>query len=122
MSAGAFTNSRYTADDGTIYPIRVQPETLALTLGGTANTAPTGAVTGKIRARTSGGRRRYGVHARKVAIRFTGAVPDGYAANSIITLPILQPALYNALVSGGTTGTYLGNAVEVVYKTAEKTK
>lgn len=122
MSAGAFENSKYEADDGEIYPIRIQPETLALTLGSTANAAPTGAVTGKIRARVGGGRRKYGVHARTVTVRFTGTLPAGYKPGSTITLPILKPALYNAIVGGATTGTYLSQAVEVVYKTAEKLK
>ena len=122
MSAGNFVNSKYEADDGTIYPIRVQPETLTLSLASTANAAPAGTVDGKVRARSSGGRRRYGVHARTVAIRFTATPPTGYAENSVITLPILKPALYNAITAGATTGTYLSTAVEVVYKTAEKTK
>lgn len=119
MSAGKFNRSRYMADNGTdIYPVRVQPETLALTLGGTANAAPAGAATEKISARISGGRRTLGMNCRRARIQFTAAPPDGYAVDKILTVPILTPTLYQS-ISKGTTGTYLGVACEVVGKTPE---
>ena len=118
MSAGAFVISRYEADNGDVFPIRIQPETLTLTLAGAANSAPTDAVNQSIFARAGGGRRRYGRQARQVRIRFTGAVPDGYAANSVITLPALTPEFYNSLRSDS-TGTYLGATVRVAGRSSE---
>ena len=44
MSAGDFQRSKYQSREGNIYRIRIQPETLGLTLGGTANSEPTGAI------------------------------------------------------------------------------
>ena len=112
MSAGVFVISRYEADNGDVFPIRVQPETLALTLGGSANTAPTDPVDQSVFARAGGGKRKYGRQARAVRLRFTGAVPDGYAPNSTITVPILTPELFGTLTAT-TTGSYLGTAVRV---------
>lgn len=121
MSAGAFASSKYEAGDGTIFRIRVQPETLALTLAGTTNTAPAGTVTGKITARVGGGNREYGIKARAVTVKWTGVAPDGYKADEILRVPVLTPALYNG-VSPGTTGSYLGSAIEVVGKLPERVR
>lgn len=119
MSAGNFDRSKYVGDDGvSIYPVRIQPETLALTLGGTANAAVAGAVTEKVSARVSGGRRTLGISCRKVRFQFTAEPPEGYEAGRVLTLPILQPALFQSIAKG-TTGTYLGVAVEVLGKTPE---
>ena len=125
MSQGAFNRSRYTRSNtgADIHPIRIQPETLTLTFGGTANAAPTGAFTSDISASVSKGRRGIGLKARTVTFVFTGTPPTGYKADSPITLPILQPALWAGL-SRGTTGTYTvggtAQAIEVLYKTEEK--
>lgn len=121
MSAGGFDRGRYTADNGDIHPIRIQPETAALTLGGTANAIPSGATTSGISAKVSGGRRQLGLTARTVTLTWTGAVPDGYEPDGLIRVPILQPALYTA-IARGTTGTYLGSAVEVVGKSPESVR
>lgn len=118
MSAGVFTLSKYEADSGTVYSVRVQPETLAASVGGGANTAPTGNVTGEPSAMVGGSRRSIGVHCRGVRIRFTGAAPEGYKPQGVIFIPILTEARYDAITRGA-TGTYLGAAVEVVGKVPE---
>ena len=118
MSAGSFELSKYEANDGGVYPIRVQPETLALTLGGTANAAPAGDVDQPILAKVSRANGAYGVRPRKVTIRFTAAPPDGYSENQTFSLPVMQPTLWD----GATTGTvaeYLGVAAIVVSRSAE---
>lgn len=120
MSAGNFIRSRYESDAGNIHPIRIQPETADATIG-SVNAAPAGAVDVPISARVSGGSRQIGLTARKVRLAFTGTPPTGYAANSVVTIPILTPARFNS-VAVGTTGTYLGTAVEVVGKTSESSK
>lgn len=118
MSAGAFSTTRYAANDGEIYPIKLQPETLALTIDGTANDAPTGGVTIDILAKVSRRNRAYGIKPRTVTIRFTAAPPTDYLANQLYTIPCLQPAIWNA-AARSTTGTYLSTACVVVGKSAE---
>lgn len=120
MSAGNFVRSRYESDAGNIHPIRVQPETIAANIGG-ANAAPAGTVDVAISARVSGGNRQLGLTARKVRLAFTGGSPTDYADDSIVTIPVLTPAIFNA-IAVGQTGTYLGQAVEVVGKTSESSK
>lgn len=122
MSAGPFTLSRYLADNGQVKPIRIQPETIGLTLGTDTNIAPVTPVTsGATFARVSGGNRRYGTKARSVTLRFSGAVPDGYTPNAILRVPVLQPAVWDAVSAGG-TGQYLGSPVVVVGKSAERSR
>jgi hypothetical protein len=113
MSAGAFQIAKYETDKGGLMPIRVQPETLALTIGGVANAAPTGTMTDAYgSARVGGGGRQHGVKARSVTIKFTGTPPAGYKADSPITLPVLTQVAW-AGYSKGDTGTYLGTAIVV---------
>lgn len=118
MSAGNFVRSRYESNSGEIYPIRIQPETLALQIGTTANAAPTGAITAEVSARANGSRRTLGMNARTVTVAFTAAPPEGYATNTTLTIPVLTPELWDS-ASKGTTGTYLSVAVEVVGKSPE---
>jgi len=116
MSAGAFTIGRYAASYGAgtaIHPIRVQPETLTLTIATVANTAPTGAISNPISARVSGGRRAIGLGCRKVTVKFSGALPAnlGYLANGSLTLPWLNP--FTVAIAKGAVGTYQGAAIIV---------
>lgn len=121
MSAGNFTRSFYTTDAGAVASIRIQPETLTLSLDGGTNLSPGGPATLPISARVSGSNRGIGLKARTVRFRFTGAVPEGYATNGILTLPVLSQTFYNA-INAGDTGTYLGSAVEVVGKSPERVR
>lgn len=121
MSAGAFTISKYESDSGTIYPIRVQPETLTANLG-SANAAPAGTVDGTVLARARKNRRGYGVGARTVRVRFTGAAPDDYAPNQTLSIPVLTPDVFNAIIPNSTTGTYLGAAILVIGKSPESVR
>lgn len=117
MSAGSFVLTRYEADSGTVYPIRVQPETLSANIGG-ANAAPAGTADADVFARTGGGNRRYALKARSVSVKFTGALPTGYAAGQTLRIPILTPALWNSITVGD-TGTYLGSDIQVVGRLRE---
>ena len=126
MSAGPFLKRGYEANDGKMFPIRIQPETITLDIAGNVNTA--GALAGEPglpSVDVGKSRRSNGVHARLVRFKFTGTPPAGYTPNSTLTLPILKPETYNAL-SDGATGTYtlLGqsHAIEYVGKTPEKIK
>lgn len=124
MSAGAFQNEIYVDNFGNFYPISIQPETLTLTLGGEANVAAAGPLVPNLPSvAVSRGRRTLGVNARLVRFRFSGTLPPGYQANSILTLPVLTVAAFNAY--GKTTvGTYTLNGtsydIAFVGKTAEK--
>lgn len=119
MSAGGFNRSAYQGDDLTlIFPCRVQPETLDLVIDGTSNSAPTAPPNQAVSARVSGGRRTFGVTARKVRITFTGTLPDGYKAGQVIALPVMTPSVY-AAIAKGQVGEYLGKPIQVVGKTPE---
>lgn len=117
MSAGAFVLSFYEADDDEIFPIRVQPETLAASIGA-VNAGATGPATVPVFARTGGGRREYGRKTRSVSVKFTGAVPDGYATDRLLRIPIMTSAVFSG-IDVGDTGTYLGVGVQVVGKSSE---
>ena len=113
MSQGQFLNSRYERGTGGIHPIRVQPETLQLNLGGTPNDPPAGAVSDFISARVSGSRRGLGLFARTVTIAWTGTPPTGYDDRGQVTLPWMDATTFTTL-GRGVSGTYLGADVQVV--------
>jgi hypothetical protein len=116
MSQGAFQNAKYqdSKDPGNIRSIKIQPETLTLTVDGVANTQPSGALNSYPRATVSAGRRSNGVNARLVSFKFTGTVPAGYKAGASLTLPWLTATTFGD-VSEGMAGTYapLGTAVAI---------
>ena len=123
MSAGSPINTVYESGSGLFFPIRVQPETLSLTLNSVANTAPANTPgAGLPSAKGSGGRRSIGVNARLVRFRFTDTSPTGYKPGGTISLPVLQAAVY-AAYGKSQTGTYTLNGtaytVEYVGKTPE---
>lgn len=120
MSSGPFSSSKYEANSGDIYPVKVQPETLTLTIGGSSNSAPAGTVDQTIRAKVSGSRRSYGVHTRTVTIELTAAL-TGYKENALITLPWLVQSTWEALAPDA-TGTYLGTACRLAGKSPERIK
>jgi len=124
MSAGPFETVAYSTDTGAIYPIKIQPETMTLSIDGTANAAPAGPIQGNLpSAQVSKGRRAHGINARLVRFRFTGAVPPGYKPDGVISLPVLSQATY-AGWGKGQTGTYsiqgTDYAIAFVGKTPEK--
>jgi len=119
MSAGPFLRSRYVSDEGDVHPIRVQPETIALTIDGTSNVPTTDSITIPISARVSGSRRGIGLRSRTVTFVFTDNRPVGYEADSPLTLPWLQSSTFTG-ISRGDTGTYLGGDIEVLYRSPER--
>lgn len=118
MSSGPFTDSKYAADDGTVYGIKIQPETISLTINGQENTPPTGAVTGDVLARVTGSRRGYGVFARVGRIRIVAPGTSGLAAGRTITLPLLNGDIYDEMKKPN-QGTYNTATVAVVGRSAE---
>ncbi|MGA7935229.1 MAG: hypothetical protein WCA35_16895 [Kovacikia sp.] len=119
MSQGAFTISRYADDLGDLHPIRLQPETLAATINGAVNAAPSGALTpGADQVRARGSRRKIGKVARWVSFTFTGAVPTGYKAGTGGRIPVLVKATWDA-AGIGQTGDYLGSPIQITGKGSE---
>lgn len=122
MSSGIFTTTSYASNTlGDVHRIRLQPETLALTLGGTANAAPSGTAV-LPSAQISKSKRALGINARTVTIKFgPGDAPDGYKDDSPITLPWLQNnSAFLTSVPGITAVTYLSVAAILVGTAPEK--
>lgn len=121
MSQGAFQYSRYVNDDGEDMRIRVQPETLALVIGGVTNAGGSGTdpVVGTVK--TSQSRRAFGTKPRTVSFRFTAAPPTGYKGDPISNIPLLQEEIYDAATPLA-TGTYQGAAIEVISRSPESSR
>ena len=124
MSAGVFIITVYEADDGKIFPIKTQPETLLLSIttdsGTVTNGAPDGSAgSGLPTARVGGSRREYGVFARGVRIKFVGDPPANYKPDSPIFLPILKKGDL-AKITRSNTGTYLTKPIKVLGIVKEK--
>lgn len=116
MSSGVFINAKYAASYGAgdqVHPIRVQPETLAATVGSVANATASGALTSPISATVSRSKRSKGLIPRHVSLRFGSSPPSGYLANGVVRIPCLTTTFFNACIAGA-TGTYLGSACTVV--------
>lgn len=117
MSAGSFEPGKYEAISGTIYPVRAQPETKELSIGGTANAYPAGATTtGVSRIRLRKGKRAFGPAIRTATVVLTA---DGtgetaeYSQGSTHVVPLFAQATYDAY-EVDQVGTYLGIACRVV--------
>ena len=118
MSSGPFTLTFYGTDEGNTATIRVQPETLALTIGTTPNAAVSGPSTaGFPSAQTSQSRRALGVNARRVRCVYEAGASVGLPGLSI-TLPWLDPATY-ATISEGESGTYNTEPIQLRTKLDE---
>jgi len=127
MSAGSFIFTFYASDSDTpnIYPIRVQPETIAATVtpptgGNVSNTPDAGPATVQTSAQVSGSTRKNGLHARMVYLSLTGTPPTGYAELSRTSIPALSSSFYincrkRAQVNYlGTTWRVVGRRAEVI--------
>lgn len=117
MSQGDFVLAIYETDDGSFCNVRVQPETLAATVGGGTNAEGAGPVDQLASAIARKGRREIGVGCRQVAVSFAGAPPTGYTSDQIY-IPIMTPARYAAATIGSAV-TYLGAAGIVTGKISE---
>ena len=118
MSMGAFQTTRYELNGAiAVVAIKVQPETIALDINGNTNDATTAAVTIPVSAYARKPSRKYGIGARRLALRWTTTPPAGYE-DDVVEVPILQQSVYDA-ISVGDTGTYLGTDVTVTGKLAE---
>lgn len=122
MSAGVFETRKYSSNTlTTLHRIRVQPETLAATLGGTANAEATGTAV-LPSAQVSKSKRSLGINARTISLKFaSGDEPTGYKPDSPITIPWLQNnSAFLTAVPGVTAVTYLGATAILVGTSPEK--
>lgn len=120
MSAGAFEIGRYQCEaTGNIHPVRVQPETKALTVNGVTNAYPTGDADSPVSAQISQSKRALGINVRTVTIKFPTTAPTGYKVGEPIRLPWFQPFPTPAFIKGQAV-TYLGGTGELVGFDQEK--
>lgn len=117
MSSGNFLDAKYVDDLGEVHPIRIQPETINPWNANGAGTIAAGVPSAKV----SSSKRALGVNARTARFKWAGTPPTGYAANSIIALPILTKTAFDALVKA-VDYPYLGTGLNLVGKTNESIK
>lgn len=107
MSGGPFTRARYQAsygDGSSVHPIRVQPETVTLSVNGVLNSIPVSEINNPISALVSRGRRSKGLVVRTVTLKAPATnPPDGYLPNGLTTVPCLTEAFYNACAAADDT-------------------
>lgn len=108
MSAGRFQKAKYEADNGTVYNIRVQPESISATNG-----EPAGAVTGAVSAKARGSRRSLGIVARSVNLEWVAAPPAGYDDRGNLSVVIFTKSVFDGL-NVGNTFTYLGANARII--------
>lgn len=124
MSAGSFEIGKYGAGGGTVYPVRVQPESKGLTLGGTANAYPsTDPAAGTPTLNLRRGRRAQGIIPRTATVRLTadgtGPTGDYLGQGTTHVVPVFTQTAWDAYGPKGQTGTYLGIACVFVSKNPE---
>lgn len=115
MSSGSFVIVNYGSNKlATVHPIRIQPETLTLSIGAVSNSAPAGTPV-LPSAQVSQGKRKKGLNARTVTFKFgPGDELAGYKPESPITLPwLVDNVAFNGAFAGQ-AGTYQGADIVVV--------
>lgn len=116
MSAGTFVKSKYEygLDPTQIFRIRVQPETLLASAGGTTNDEPAAALNRSLYVKVGASRRQYGIRARGLYLTLAAGAtpPPGYATLSKTFIPALTSAFYAAALTAGVVS-YLGTTWSV---------
>lgn len=123
MSSGPFERVFYetsSENGGFTLSARVQPETLAASVDSVPNVSAAGPADAPGSATISQGRRTAGVNMRYVTLGWTASPPAGYSGDPV-RIPVLTPATFTAWTLGS-TGTYLGAAVEVLSRVGETVK
>jgi len=117
--AGNFVNSKYKANDGRIFRVRIQPETSLLAFGSQQNAPPVGAVTEKERLPIWKDVKEVGLKTRKIYIKWNAQAPTGYSLSNSLYVVILTPEIWDA-IELDQVGTYLGQTFTVVSKIRER--
>ena len=116
MSAGRFQRYFYELNSGDVASIRLQPETITAW-----NPSATGPANLPVSAKVSNGNRQFGIKPRTVSLNTGDAPPTGYAANSILRVPVLTESAWDAIITGNTL-TYLTVPMTVVGKNPERVR
>lgn len=120
MSAGKFDLFNYVTNAGHVVAIKLQPETLEATIGGSINASPPGTVDSEFpSALVSKSRRAIGIHPRTVTIRSTGSLATGYKADQLYTIVVCGKTVWDGIAKNQAAN-YLGGTGKVVSKTDEK--
>ena len=122
MSSGPFLNTFYGVGDGSVVGnIRIQPETLTVTIDGTANAAVAGPANTERGISASGRRSTLFIGARKINLEVTGGDGSLLAVGETVSVPWLNPAtFFGVALPKNQTGTYQGVPVRVVGTSPEK--
>jgi len=122
MSAGSFDEGKYESDNSAIWRCKVQPETKQLTLNSVANAYPAAAATaGLPRIKLSTNRNTVGIRPRYVSVVLTAdgtGNKDEYLSGTKHEVKVFQKSVFDGYALGD-TGTYLGIACQLVFKSGE---
>lgn len=122
MSAGAFEEGKYEADDGKIWRCKVQPETKGLSIGSVENAySATAFTSGLPRLKISTTRRQQGVRPRYVRVVLTAngtGTKAEYLSGTTHDIVVFQKSVFETYELQE-TGTYLGIGCRVIFKSGE---
>lgn len=111
---GPFGLFKYQASEGSfVFPIKLQPETVAANFGSSGNSEPAGSLTPFLPSVSrSGSKNAIGVHPRTASVKITAIGLTGEnAVGTIVRIPILSKT---TAWKKGDTGTYQGDTGIVV--------
>ena len=111
---GPFGLFKYQASEGSfVFPIKLQPETVAANFGSAANAEPAGSITQFLpSASATGSRKAIGVHPRSASVKITALGLQGEnEVGTIVRIPILSKT---TAWKKGDSGTYQGDTGIIV--------
>ena len=117
--AGVFVSSKYKADNGDVYRVKIQPETALLAFGSAQNAPTVNAVNQQKPLRLRKTVKENGLTSRKIGVRWVANVPATYKPSTVLYVPILTPELFLA-IQLDQQASYLGGTVTVVSKLVER--
>lgn len=117
--AGVFISSKYKADNGDVYRVKIQPETALLAFGSAQNASTVNPVNQPRQLRIRKTVKETGLTSRKIGVKWVSSVPATYKQATILYIPILTPELF-AAIQLDQQATYLGGIVTVVSKLSER--
>ena len=120
MSFGPFIFSKYQSNGGSIHRIRIQPESLTLSINGINNGVPAGDVDNQRGVSASGKRSILFVGARRIGVRVTNNAGP-YAEGTVHYVPVMTPNVFQQMIDNrGEAGTYNGSAVVCIGGSPER--
>lgn len=108
----------YEADSADIHLGRLDENTVALNIGGTAQPQPAGPATSPFWYKVSRAKNEYGLRPRYISVCFTTTAPNSLELGEVYDVVVLTAATFNALTVKGLV-TYQGEEAEIQGKTPE---